>query len=107
MHEPYPCARLLLGAAFAALDDKQVAGFLADKMPLLWYAHRSGHGVDFAPMGDDQLPQTAGLALKRNEPQCLDFVDNTLLELEASGEAAKIFDAWFAPATRTLRIQPD
>ena len=62
---------------------------------------------DFTLMGDYQLPRTAGFALKKNEPGFLDFVNGTLLKLEASGEAAKIFDAWFAPVPRTFHIQPD
>ena len=93
--------------AFTALADKQVDGFLADKMLLLWFAQRSGHAADFTLMGDYQLPRTAGFALKKNEPGFLDFVNQTLLKLEASGEAAKIYDAWFAPVPRTFHIQPD
>jgi polar amino acid transport system substrate-binding protein len=93
--------------AFAALADGSVDGFLADKMLLLWFAQNSGHAADFALIGDYQLPRTAGFALKKNEPRFLDFVNHTLLELEASGEAAKIYDAWFAPVPRTLRIKPD
>src|SRR5580700_8491408 len=42
--------------AFAALANKQVDGFLADKMLLLWFAQRSGHPEDFVLMGDYQLP---------------------------------------------------
>jgi polar amino acid transport system substrate-binding protein len=93
--------------AFTALAEKRVDGFLADKMLLLWYAQRSGHADDFTLMGDYELPRTSGFALKKNEPGLLDFVNRTLLGLEASGEAAKIFDAWFAPVPRTFRIQPD
>jgi polar amino acid transport system substrate-binding protein len=93
--------------AFAALADKRADGFLADKMLVLWYAQKSGHAGDFALIGDYALPRTSGFALKKNEPYFLDFVDRTLLKLEASGEAAKIFDAWFAPLPRTFRIQPD
>jgi polar amino acid transport system substrate-binding protein len=93
--------------AFAALANKQVDGFLADKTLLLWFAQRSGHPEDFVLMGDYQLPRTAGFALKKDEPGFRDFVDRTLLELEASGEAAKIYDAWFAPVPRTFHIQPD
>ena len=52
------------------------------------------------------MPRTAGFALKKNEPGFLDFVNQTLLKLEASGEAAKIYDAWFAPVPRTFHIQP-
>jgi len=93
--------------AFAALADKRVDGFLADKMLLLWFAQQSGHTADFTLMGDYQLPRTAGFALKKNEPGFRDFVNQTLLKLEASGEAAKIYDAWFAPVPRTFHIQPD
>jgi polar amino acid transport system substrate-binding protein len=93
--------------AFAALADKEVDGFLADKMLLLWFAQRSGHAADFTLMGDYQLPRTAGFALKKDEPGFRDFVNRRLLELEASGEAAKIYDAWFAPVPRTFHIQPD
>ncbi len=94
-------------AAFSALKDGRVDGFLADKMLLLWFAKKSDHLADFALIGDYELPRTAGFALKKNEPRFLDFVNGTLLKLEASGEAAKIFDAWFAPVPRTFRIQPD
>jgi polar amino acid transport system substrate-binding protein len=93
--------------AFKALAGKQVDGFLADKMLLLWYAQKSGHAADFTLMGDYQLPRTAGFALKKNEPGFRDFVNGTLLKLEASGDAAKIFDAWFAPLPRTFHIQAD
>lgn len=94
-------------AAFAALSDGRVDAFLADKMLVLWFAQKSGHAADFALIPDYQLPRTAGFALKKNDPQFRDFVDRTLLDLEASGEAKKIFDAWFAPLPRNFRIQPD
>ena len=93
--------------AFIALAERRVDGFLADKMLVLWYAQQSGHAADFTLIADYQLPRTAGFALKKNEPRFLDFVDQTLLKLEASGEAAKIYDSWFAPVPRTFRIQPD
>jgi polar amino acid transport system substrate-binding protein len=94
-------------AAFAALADRSVDGFLADKMLLLWFAQKGERPGDFALIADYDLPRTAGFALKKNEPRFLDFVNQTLLKLEASGEAAKIYDAWFAPVPRTFRIQPD
>lgn len=94
-------------AAFTELADGRVDGFLADKMLLLWLAQNSGHAADFTLMKGYDLPRTAGFGVKKNEPRFLDFVNQTLLKLEASGEAAKIFNAWFAPAPRTFRIQPD
>ncbi len=93
--------------AFTALAERRVDAFLADKMLVLWFAQKSGHAGDFSLIADYQLPRTAGFALKKAEPRFLQFVDQTLVELEASGEAAKIFDAWFAPVPRTFRIAPD
>ncbi len=94
-------------AAFAALADGAVDGFLADRLLLLWFAQKSGNPANFALIDEYELPRTAGFALKKNEPRFLDFVNQTLLKLEASGEAAKIFDKWFSPLRRTFRIQPD
>jgi polar amino acid transport system substrate-binding protein len=94
-------------AAFAALADGRVDAFLADKMLLLWFAQKNRKLADYALIADYDLPRTAGFALKKNELRFLDFVNRTLLTLEASGEAAKIYDAWFAPVPRTFRIQPD
>jgi polar amino acid transport system substrate-binding protein len=93
--------------AFAALANGSVDAFLADKMLLLYFAQQSGHPADFMLIPDYALPRTAGFALKKNDPRFLDFVNATLLKLEASGAAAKIYDAWFAPAPRSFRIQPD
>jgi polar amino acid transport system substrate-binding protein len=93
--------------AFTALAERKVDAFLADKMLVLWFAQKSGHPADFTLMADYQLPRTSGFALKKNEPRFLAFVDQTLLDLEASGEAAKIFDKWFAPLPRTFQIKPD
>jgi hypothetical protein len=36
-----------------------------------------------------------------------EYVDETLLALEASGEAAKIFDKWFAPSPRLFKFRRD
>jgi polar amino acid transport system substrate-binding protein len=94
-------------ACFAALKDGRVDGFLADEVLLLAFAQRNGAAEDFALIADYVLPRTAGFGIKKDEPRWKDFVDRTLLDLEASGEAAKIFDAWFAPVRRTFRIAPD
>jgi polar amino acid transport system substrate-binding protein len=94
-------------AAFATLADGGVDAFLADKMLVLWFAQKSGHAADFTRIAGYALPRTAGFALKKDEPGFLSFVNQTLLDLEASGEAAKIFDKWFAPLPRSFRIKPD
>src|SRR5438309_737492 len=94
-------------ACFNALRDKKVDGFLADEVLLASFAQKGGAPQDYTFIPDYDLPRTAGFAIKKDEPRFTQFVDQILLDLEKSGEAEKIFDAWFAPAKRPFRIQPD
>jgi polar amino acid transport system substrate-binding protein len=94
-------------ACFNAVRDRQVDGFLADEVLLVSFAQKGGAAQDFTLIADYDLPRTAGFGIKKDEPRFARFIDETLLDLEKSGEAAKIFDAWFAPAKRPFRIQPD
>ncbi len=94
-------------ACFTALRNKRVDSFLADELLLLRFAAQSGAPQDFALIEGYDLPRTAGFGLKKNEPRFTDFVNRTLLDLEASGEAAKIFDTWFKPLKRPFQIKPD
>jgi len=46
----------------------------------------------------------AGFGIKKDEARFTAFVDDVLLDLEKSGEAEKIFNAWFAPVKRPFTI---
>jgi polar amino acid transport system substrate-binding protein len=94
-------------ACFTALKEKRVDSFLADELLLLRFAAQSEAPQDFTLIEGYDLPRTAGFGLKKNEPRFTEFVNRTLLDLEASGEAAKIFDKWFAPLKRPFQIKPD
>jgi polar amino acid transport system substrate-binding protein len=94
-------------ACFKALATKEVDGFLADEVLLASFAQKSGTTDAYTFVPDYELPRTAGFGLKKDEPRWKAFVDQTLLELEASGEAQRIFDTWFAPVRRPFRIQRD
>jgi polar amino acid transport system substrate-binding protein len=106
-----PTLRIVLlddyAACFAALRDRHVDGFLADEILLNSFARKSGAPQDFTFIPDYDLPRTAGFGIRKDEPRFTELVDQTLLELEASGEAARIFDAWFAPSPRLFRFQRD
>jgi len=94
-------------ACFAALQEGRVDGFLADAVLLLLFAQKGGAPQDFSFIADYDLPRTAGFGIKKDEPRFRGRVDEILIELEASGEAARIFDTWFAPVPRAFRIRPD
>ncbi len=46
-----------------------------------------------------------GLAVRKGDKRLLDFINTTLMEMEKSGEADKIFDKWFGPGTPYKRIK--
>ena len=53
-----------------------------------------------------------GFALKKGEPRFKEAINKALLDVEASGDAVKIFDAWFGPKSpepmaRKFKIQAD
>jgi hypothetical protein len=89
------------------LQEKRVDGFLADEILLLSFARKSGAPQDFTFIADYDLPRTAGFGIKKNEPRFTQYVDETLLALETSGEATKIFDKWFAPSPRLFKLRRD
>jgi polar amino acid transport system substrate-binding protein len=40
-----------------------------------------------------------GLGMRKGSPRFVTFVNDTLLEMEKNGEAKKIFEKWFGPAS--------
>jgi polar amino acid transport system substrate-binding protein len=98
--------------AFAALADGSVDAFPTDESVLRAIVQQSGRPDDYLFLPDFTKSRNVGFALKKGEPRFKDAVDRALLELEASGEAARIFGAWFGPGSaepmpRKFRIQPD
>lgn len=91
-------------AAFDALQSRRVDGFFADGLLLETYAHKSGAAHDYHLLPGFTDGRTAGFGLKKGEAAFTSLVNRTLLELEADGTAARIFDKWFAPVPRSFKI---
>ena len=58
---------------------------------------RTASPDDYVFLSDFTKSRNVGFALKKDEPRFKDAINRALLDVEASGEAAKIFDAWFGP----------
>ena len=98
--------------AFAALKDGSVDAFPTDESVLRAIVQQDGHPDDYLFLPDFAKSRNVGFALKKDEPRFKEAVNRALLDVEASGEAAKIFDAWFGPGTeqpmlRKFKIQAD
>ena len=92
---------------FQAVKEKRAMAFLADEVLLLSMAQSDPNPADFILVPDYIGPRTSGFGLPKNEPRFKEFVNATLMEMEASGEAEKIFAKWFPGAKRAFKITPD
>jgi polar amino acid transport system substrate-binding protein len=98
--------------AFAALKDGSVDAFPTDESVLRAIVQQDSNPDDYLFLSDFTKSRSVGFALKKGEPGFKDAINRALLDIEASGEAAKIFDAWFGPGSkepmpRKFKIQPD
>jgi polar amino acid transport system substrate-binding protein len=98
--------------SFAMLKDGQVDAFPTDESVLRAIVQQDGKPGDYAFLPDFTKSRNVGFALKKDEPRFKDAINKALLDIEASGEAVKIFDAWFGPQSqepmaRKFKIQAD
>ena len=98
--------------AFGLLKDGKVDAFPTDETVLRAIVQQDGHPDDYVFLPDFTKSRNVGFALKKDEPRFKDTVNKALLEVETSGEAAKIFDTWFGPQSqqpmaRKFKIQAD
>ncbi len=98
--------------AFAALKDGSVDAFTTDENVLRAIVLQDGHPDDYLFLSDFTKSRKVGFALKKDEPRFEDAVNRALLDIEATGEAARIFDDWFGPGSeqpmiRKFKIEAD
>jgi len=98
--------------SFDMLKEGKVDAFPTDESVLRAIVQQSGKPDDYLFLPDFTRSRNVGFALKKDEPRFKDAVNKALLDVEASGEAAKVFDTWFGPKspepmTRKFKIQAD
>jgi polar amino acid transport system substrate-binding protein len=98
--------------AFAMLKEGKVDAFPTDESVLRAIVKQDGQPDDYVFLPDFTKSRNVGFALKKNEPRFKAALDTALLDVEASGEAEKIFAAWFGPQSaepmeRKFKIKAD
>ena len=98
--------------AFDMLKEGKVDAFPTDESVLRAIVQQSGNPDDYLFLPDFTKSRSVGFALKKDEPRFKDAINKALLDVEASGEAVKIFEAWFGPKSpepmpRKFKIQAD
>jgi polar amino acid transport system substrate-binding protein len=95
---------------FDAFSNGEVDAFAADLLLLRAHVAFQKGADEFHFIPDFEKRRAAAFAMKKGEEGLRDAVNRALLGLEASGEAASIYDAWFGPKSdiplpRSFRIQ--
>jgi polar amino acid transport system substrate-binding protein len=116
LHEVVPDADVVYvddyAKAFAALKEGNVEAFTTDASVLRAIVRQDGAPDDYLFLTDFTKSRKVGFALKKDEPGLKDAINRALLDIENSGEAARVFEAWFGPNTaepiaRAFKIEAD
>jgi len=87
--------------AFQALQQGKGAGYVNDEATLINDIAKLGPArKDYAILPTNLSTEPLALGIRKNEPALKKVVDDTLAELEKSGEADKIFLKWYGPTTK-------
>ena len=85
--------------AFQALQQGKGAGYVNDEATLVNDIAKLGPAKkDYRILPTNLSTEPLALGIRKNEPALKKVVDDTLAELEKSGEADKIFIKWYGPA---------
>ena len=88
--------------AFLALQQGKGAGYVNDESTLIDDMAKLGlRAKDYTILPTNLSVEPIALGIKKGEVGVKSVVDETLRELEKSGEAEKIFIKWYGPSTRT------
>jgi polar amino acid transport system substrate-binding protein len=103
--DDYPQAFLALiqGKVQAVTTDEAILAGILAKAP-----NKAQYEIPNLQISDEPY----GLGMRKGDTNLVNFVNKTILEMEKSGEAAKIFAKWFGPGTqfhldRTFKITAD
>lgn len=95
--------------AFLALQQGKVQAVTTDEAILAGILAKSPNKAQFEIPNIQISDEPYGLGMRKDDTNFVNFVNKTLLEMEKSGEAARIFKKWFGPGTqyhlqRTFKI---
>ncbi|MBJ6723617.1 ABC transporter substrate-binding protein [Geomonas sp. Red875] len=98
--------------AFLALQQGKVAAVTTDEAILAGILAKAPNKAQFEIPKVQISEEPYGLGMRKDDTKFVNFVNKTILEMEKSGEAKRIFDKWFGPGTpyhlqRTFRITAD
>jgi polar amino acid transport system substrate-binding protein len=87
--------------AFLALQQGKGVGYVNDEASIVNdFAKLGPAKKDYVILPTSISVEPLALGIRKNEPALKALVDDTLRQLESSGEAYKLFVKWYGPATK-------
>ena len=104
LHQRFPQSRVLayddIPLALTALRNGNVQAITQDSTILAGLLSGAPDKANFKILPDLLSKEEIGVGVKKGEPALLKAVNDELLKLESTGQAAKIYDVWFGPETK-------
>jgi len=105
LHQRFPRSRVLayddIPLALTALRNGNVQAITQDSTILAGLLAQAPDKAKFKILPDLLSKEEIGVGVTKGESALLQAVNDELVKLEKSGEAAKIYDTWFGPQTST------
>ncbi len=86
-------------SAFLAMQQGKVEGFVVSEMMLVQLKAQSEATQPIDILEPQLAEELWGVGMRKEETALIDHVNKTLRQMEASGEAARIFDKWMGAGT--------
>ena len=86
--------------ALLALQQGKVAAVTTDEAILAGILAKAPNKDQFEIPNLQISDEPYGLGMRKGDTNFVNFVNKTILDMEKSGEAAKIFEKWFGPSTQ-------
>ncbi len=95
--------------ALLALEQGKVQAVTTDESILIGILDKAPDKSKFEIPNIQISEEPYGLGMRKGDTNLVNFVNKTILEMEKSGEAAKIFNKWFGPyhLHRSFKITAD
>lgn len=98
--------------AFLALQQDKISAVTTDEAILAGILAKAPNKAQFEIPAVQISDEPYSLGMRKGDKNFVDFVNRTILEMEKTGEAARIYEKWFGPGTdfhvkRTFEITAD
>jgi glutamate/aspartate transport system substrate-binding protein len=94
--------------AFLMVQTDRAAAFFMDTDVLASLMHTSPHPSDYVITGEPQTREALACMLRKDDPEFKALVDETIANMQRSGEAEKLYNKWFMspipPDNKSLNV---